>query len=116
MKLEIELDLNKIDYDAINKQIAEKVAELNIKETYDIESKINTKINNKISISSSTNYTSHQKSLRNHNPRSTDIICPILLPNCPWSHDIHHFQNILPYICKFFHDNEYNLRNYSNYK
>ena len=27
MKLEIELDLNKIDYDAINKQIAEKVAE-----------------------------------------------------------------------------------------
>ena len=30
MKLEIELDLNKIDYDAINKQIAEKVAELNI--------------------------------------------------------------------------------------
>ena len=34
MKLEIELDLNKIDYDAINKQIAEKVAELNIKEEY----------------------------------------------------------------------------------
>lgn len=48
MKLEIELDLNKIDYDAINKQIAEKVAELNIKETYDIESKIDKKINNTI--------------------------------------------------------------------
>ena len=44
MKLEIELDLNKIDYDAINKQIAEKVAELNIKEEYDIESKISNKI------------------------------------------------------------------------
>lgn len=35
MKLEIELDLNKIDYDAINKQIAEKVAELNVKEEYE---------------------------------------------------------------------------------
>ena len=48
MKLKIELDLNKIDYDAINKQIAEKVAELNIKETYEIESKIDKKINDKI--------------------------------------------------------------------
>ena len=46
MKLEIELDLNKIDYDAINKQIAEKVAELNIKEEYDIESRIDKKITN----------------------------------------------------------------------
>lgn len=48
MKLEIELDLNKIDYDVINKQIAEKVAALNIKETYEIESKIDKKINNYI--------------------------------------------------------------------
>ena len=44
MKLEIELDLNKIDYDAINKQIAEKVAELNIKDVYDIDSKIDSQI------------------------------------------------------------------------
>ena len=44
MKLEIELDLNKIDYDAINKQIAEKVAELDIKEMYDVESRIDSKI------------------------------------------------------------------------
>lgn len=44
MKLEIELDLNKIDYDAINKQIAEKVAALDIKEMYDIESRISNKI------------------------------------------------------------------------
>ena len=44
MKLEIELDLNQIDYNAINKQIAEKVAELNIREAYDIDSKINNAI------------------------------------------------------------------------
>lgn len=44
MKLEIELDLNKIDYDSINKQIAEKVAALDIKEMYDVESRINNKI------------------------------------------------------------------------
>ena len=44
MKLEIELDLNKIDYDTINKQIAEKVAALDIKDMYDVESRINNKI------------------------------------------------------------------------
>lgn len=46
MKLEIELDLNKIDYDAINKQIVEKVAALDVKDMYDIESKIDNKISN----------------------------------------------------------------------
>ena len=44
MKLEIELDLNKIDYDAINKQIAEKVAALEIKDMYDVETRIDNKI------------------------------------------------------------------------
>lgn len=44
MKLEIELDLNKIDYDAINKQIQDKIADLNIQETYDIKSKIDNRI------------------------------------------------------------------------
>jgi hypothetical protein len=44
MKLEIELDLNKIDYDAINKQIAEKVAALDIKNMYDVEARIDNKI------------------------------------------------------------------------
>ena len=44
MKLEIELDLNKIDYDAINKQIQDKIADLNIQETYDIKSKVDNKI------------------------------------------------------------------------
>ena len=44
MKLEIELDLNKIDYDSINKQIAEKVAALDIKEMYDVELRINNRI------------------------------------------------------------------------
>lgn len=44
MKLEIELDLNKIDYDSINKQIAEKIAALNIEEMYDVESKVVSRI------------------------------------------------------------------------
>lgn len=44
MKLEIDLDLNKIDYDSINKQIAEKVAQVNIKEMYDIDHKIEAKL------------------------------------------------------------------------
>ena len=48
MKLEIELDLNKIDYDAINKQIAEKVTALDIKEMCDVESRINNKISSLI--------------------------------------------------------------------
>ena len=48
MKLEIELDLNKIDYDSINKQIAEKVAALDIIEMYGIDSKIDNHISNLI--------------------------------------------------------------------
>ena len=34
MKLEIELDLNKIDYDAINRQIQAKIANMKLEETY----------------------------------------------------------------------------------
>lgn len=45
MKLEIELDLNKIDYDTINKQIQEKVEALNITEIPDIENKISIMLN-----------------------------------------------------------------------
>lgn len=44
MKLEIELDLNKIDYDAINKQIAEKIAELDVVKEYEINNKIDREI------------------------------------------------------------------------
>lgn len=47
MKLEIELDLNKIDYDAINKQIQEKVTALDINDC-DITSKINRQIEAKV--------------------------------------------------------------------
>lgn len=61
MKLEIELDLDKIDYDAINKQIAEKVAELNIKEEYDIESKINNKITSIVNKEVDASYNSYIK-------------------------------------------------------
>lgn len=48
MKLEIELDFNKIDYDSINKQIQEKVEALNISEMADIENRINTILDIKI--------------------------------------------------------------------
>lgn len=48
MKLEIELDINKIDYDSINKQIQEKIEALNISEMSDIEDRINTTLNVKI--------------------------------------------------------------------
>lgn len=48
MKLEIELDINKIDYDSINKQIQEKIEALNISEMTDIEDRINTTLNVKI--------------------------------------------------------------------
>ena len=44
MKLEIELDLNKIDYDAINQQIVEKIAAVDIKDLYAIESRIDNKV------------------------------------------------------------------------
>lgn len=44
MKLEIDLDLNKIDYDAINKQIQKKVHELDILKEYSINSRINSAI------------------------------------------------------------------------
>ena len=48
MKLEIELDLNKIDYDAINKQIQEKLENMNLEETYQINSRINSKIDEEV--------------------------------------------------------------------
>lgn len=44
MKLEIELDLNQIDYDAINKQIQDKIAAMDLHKEYQISSKIDSKI------------------------------------------------------------------------
>lgn len=48
MKLEIELDLNKLDYDSINTQITQKIAQMNISESYDLESKIAATISNTV--------------------------------------------------------------------
>lgn len=45
MKVEIDIDLNKIDYDAINKQIQEKVAAMDLNKDFSISSKISSKIN-----------------------------------------------------------------------
>lgn len=48
MKLEIELDLKKIDYDAINRQIHEKIKEMDLSKIYDINSKIDRKIKDEV--------------------------------------------------------------------
>jgi hypothetical protein len=40
MEIKIDLDMNKIDYDAINKQLQEKIAALDLKEMYDIENRV----------------------------------------------------------------------------
>lgn len=48
MKLEIELDLNKIDYDAINKQIEEKIINMDLEKSYSISTKIESKISEEV--------------------------------------------------------------------
>lgn len=48
MEIKIELDMNNIDYEAINKQIQEKVEALDIKEMHDVSSKIDYNISNLI--------------------------------------------------------------------
>ena len=44
MKLEIELDLDNVDYDAINRQIVEKISALDIKDMYELDRKIDNRI------------------------------------------------------------------------
>lgn len=48
MKLEIELDLNKIDYDAINKQIKEKIDKMDLEKAYSINSRVESFIKNEV--------------------------------------------------------------------
>lgn len=48
MKLEIELDLNKIDYDAINQQIRQKLEMMNLEEDYHIKDKIKQTIDTEV--------------------------------------------------------------------
>ena len=49
MKLEIDLDLNKIDYDSINEQIKQKIKDLDITSVYTIEDRIRNELNAQIS-------------------------------------------------------------------
>lgn len=44
MELKIDIDMNKIDYNAINKQIQEKVKELDISARYEIDNKIESRV------------------------------------------------------------------------
>lgn len=48
MEIKIDLDMNQIDYDVINKQIQEKIATLDIKDMCDVNAKIDNKISNYI--------------------------------------------------------------------
>ena len=49
MKLEIDLDLNKIDYDSINKQIKQKIKDLDITNVYTIDDRIKNELDTQIS-------------------------------------------------------------------
>ena len=49
MKLEIDLDLNKIDYDSINKQIKQKIKDLDITNIYTIDDRIRNELDTQIS-------------------------------------------------------------------
>lgn len=44
MRLEIELDMSKIDYEAINKQVQDKIAAMDLEESYRISSTIKSQI------------------------------------------------------------------------
>ena len=48
MKLEIELDLNKIDYDSINQQVQEKIASMDLTNEYRISQRIESKIKEEV--------------------------------------------------------------------
>ena len=48
MKLEIELDLNKIDYSAINEQIQEKIKDIDLEKVYQINYKISRNISENV--------------------------------------------------------------------
>ena len=49
MEMRINLDMNNIDYDAINKQIQEKIAEMDLTKSYDFKYRIDSKIDQEIS-------------------------------------------------------------------
>lgn len=49
MKLEIDLDLNRIDYDSINEQIKQKIKDLDITNVYTIDDRIRNELDTQIS-------------------------------------------------------------------
>ena len=48
MKLEIDLDFNQIDYEAINRQIQDKIDNMDIKDMYSLDSKVEYMIKDKV--------------------------------------------------------------------
>lgn len=70
MKLEIELDLNKIDYDAINKQIQEKIEAIDIQKEYDIDSRIRERISNIVYNKVDTGYNDYIDNFWRNSPTS----------------------------------------------
>ena len=48
MEIKIDIDINKIDYDAINKQISEKIAEMDLAANYNFKYKIENRIDEEV--------------------------------------------------------------------
>ena len=48
MEIRIDLDMNRIDYEAINKQIQEKIEDMNLRDAYRIDSKIREKVDEEV--------------------------------------------------------------------
>ena len=48
MEIKIDLDMNQIDYDAINRQVQEKIAEMDLEQSYIISTKINSEIREQV--------------------------------------------------------------------
>lgn len=48
MEIKIDLDMNQIDYDAINKQIVEKITDMDLTTNYNFKYKIENKINEEV--------------------------------------------------------------------
>ena len=48
MEIKIDLDMNQIDYDAINKQIQEKIAKMDLAANYNFKYKIETRIDEEV--------------------------------------------------------------------
>lgn len=92
MKLEIELDLNKIDYDAINKQIVEKIANMDLAANYNFKYKIENKIDEEVDLCVSEFFRTRRWGNLNNSSKE-DMLC--MLKSKAQSMIDPHVQNII---------------------